>query len=51
MKTLQEQYTAQIDGLKDTIVHMSVDVFTSQDSFMNVFKNIDKKLNLILGGK
>lgn len=51
IKALQEQYTAQIDGLKDTIVQMSVNVFTSQDSFMNVFKNIDKKLNLILGGK
>lgn len=51
IKALQEQYTAQIDGLKDTIVQMSVNVFTSQDSFMNVFKDIDKKLNLILGGK
>lgn len=51
IKTLQEQHKAQLEGLKNTIVQMSVNVFSSQDSFMTVFKNIDKKLDLILGGK
>ena len=30
---------------------MSINFFSSQDSFMTVFKNIDNKLGLILGGK
>ncbi len=51
IKTLQKQHTEQIEGLKNTIVQMSVNFFSSQDSFMVVFKNIDNKLNLILGGK
>lgn len=51
IKSLQNQYKEQIEGLKNTIVQMSVNVFSSQDSFMTVFQNIDKKLNLIIGGK
>lgn len=51
IKSLQNQYKEQIEGLKSTIVQMSVNVFSSQDSFMTVFQNIDKKLNLIIGGK
>lgn len=51
IRTLQKQHQAQIEGLKNTIVQMSVNFFSSQDSFITVFKNIDNKLNLILGGK
>lgn len=51
IKTLQQQHKAQIEGLKNTIVQMSVNFFSSQDSFMTVFQNINKKLDLILGGK
>lgn len=43
--------TEEIEGLKNTIVRMSINLFSSQDSFMTVFKNIDNKLGLILGGK
>lgn len=51
IRTLQKQHTEQIEGLKNTIVRMSINFFSSQDSFMTVFKNIDNKLGLILGGK
>lgn len=51
IKTLQQQHKDQIEGLKNTIVQMSVNFFSSQDSFMTVFQNINKKLDLILGGK
>lgn len=51
IRTLQKEHTEQIEGLKNTIVRMSINLFSSQDSFMTVFKNIDNKLGLILGGK
>lgn len=51
IRTLQKQHKEQIEGLKNTIVQMSVNFFSSQDSFMTIFKNIDNKLDLILGGK
>ena len=51
IRTLQKQHTEQIEGLKNTIVRMSINFFSNQDSFMTVFKNIDNKLGLILGGK
>lgn len=51
IRTLQKQHKAQIEGLKNTIVQMSVNFFSSQDSFMTIFKNIDNKLEQILGGK
>lgn len=48
IKTLQKQYETEIEELKNTIVKMSVNAFRSQDYFMNVFKNISNKLDLIL---
>lgn len=51
IKTLQEQHKAEEEGLKNTIVRMCTASYLSQDTFMTVFKDIDKKLNLIVGGK
>lgn len=50
IKTLQKEHKAQVEALKDTIVQMSVSAFGSQNTFMEVFQNIDSKLDLILGG-
>ena len=48
IKTLQRQYKEQIDGLKETIVTMTVHSYTAQESFFNTIRDIDKKLNLII---
>lgn len=51
IKSLQNQYKEQIEGLKETIVTMTVHSYNAQESFFSTIRNIDKKLNLILGGK
>lgn len=51
IKSLQNQYKEQIEGLKETIVTMTVHSYNAQESFFNTIRNIDKKLDLILGGK
>ena len=51
IKSLQNQYKEQIEGLKETIVTMTVNSYNAQESFFSTIRNIDKKLDLILGGK
>lgn len=51
IKALRNQYKEQIEGLKETIVTMTVHSYNAQESFFNTIRNIDKKLDLILGGK
>lgn len=51
IKVLRNQYKEQIEGLKETIVTMTVHSYNAQESFFNTIRNIDKKLDLILGGK
>lgn len=47
LKNKNETNEATIRELKETIVLMSIRAFGSQESMLNVFKNIDKKLDII----
>lgn len=47
LKNKNEMNEATIKELKETIVLMSMRTFGSQESMFNLFKDIDKKLNIL----
>lgn len=47
LKSQQERYEMQINGLKETIVLMATSSYNAQESFFHTIRNIDKKLDMI----
>lgn len=49
IKSIKNQSETQIEGLKETIVMMATASYNAQESFFQTLRDIDKKLNLVIG--